>query len=140
MNDLIALMYDFIALNPDYTDTLFESTEYSTIGIILFSIPLLTVVIFYYGIDRVLPLGKKRHFFLLLLFNIILIVGLIWTRLQDTLSSYIQASDQYEDINIFISDFLMLSVVYITILTLIYTLFIKNWSLNNRHNPWPSLL
>ena len=138
MNDLVVPLYEDLFDYDTYQillDCLYNNNDYGKFGWLLLIVPLLLLALFYRVWD---PMRRQRLMWLITII-IIPLIGFITTMSIVNYNNCIilQLNSQQvllaESLIIQIS---LYSALYFLIISLIYTLIVKRFSINNSHNPF----
>ena len=142
MNNLIASLYEFFFNYDRYQellDAVWENYDYGKFGWVLLLVPLLFMLIFYKVWE---PIGKQLLKWVLTMVVVALVVYASTTSIlyynPDVLSYIGNYTGDVLQVNggYFIFQMSLISSFYSIILSFIYSLIIKKFSINNTYNPF----
>jgi formate hydrogenlyase subunit 3/multisubunit Na+/H+ antiporter MnhD subunit len=140
MNDLFAPFYDndlFFDWNIYQTllECVFDNLDYGKLGFLLILTPLILLVLFYKAWE---PMRKQRLMYLVVILIILIINYSATTGILNINECILNIRGGNPPVNIdyFIFQMSMISVIYSVISSLIFSFIIKRFSTHNSHNPF----
>lgn len=138
MNDLFAPMYEWwfeFEVYEILLDCLYDNNDYGKFGWLLLIVPLLLLALFYKAWE---PMRRQR-----LMWSItIIIISLIgYMTTTGIVFNNVCILDELTGLDsklaeTFIVQISLISALYFLLVSLIYTLIVKRFSINNSHNPF----
>jgi|GEM_PF-7116962 len=140
MNNLLSPMYEYFFNWDNYQvllTCLFDLFDYGKFGWLLLIVPLVLLVLFYKVWE---PMRRQRLMWLITII-IIAIIGFVATTgivYNNECILNVLAANNADGVNPenFILQISLITVLYSLIVSLIYTLVIKRFSMHNSHNPF----
>jgi len=134
MNDLFAMIYEWLYYEPEFSSLMYTNGLYGLLGIFTILIPLIIVVLYYLTMNHP-RLNRKKHWAIALVFN-----ALLSFFTSFTLVTFLIASLNMEDSDtsyvIQSIEFSLVSILYAVILFVIFSLLIKPFSTNCSKTPF----
>ena len=137
-NDLFAPVYEWwfeFGVYEILLDCLYDNNDYGKFGWLLLIVPLLLLALFYRAWD---PMRRQRLMWLITTI-IISLIGYMTT--TGIVFNNVCILDELNGLDAklaetFIVQISLISALYFLIISLIYTLIVKRFSINNSHNPF----
>ena len=133
MNSFFAMLYDWFIYHDLFSIELFDLGSYFHLGLIILSVSVLIMAIFYYAWNP--TYGRWYHWLLMIVVSALIAAGISYAYLTETLIAY-TSNSQYPDTESFILNMALVTALYTFLCSAISSFIIRIGSSKNKANPF----